>query len=535
MSARLPYYIPLLPIVVGALLLAVPFHLCPQNFIVDDGYFYPQIARYIAHGEGSTFNGIMLTNGYHPLWMAVCVAAALITSASMPLLQILATFQDLILVLCVLLLYALARVAKLRGAAFSCLALLFFNMVLGIWRLLESPLALLLQILALALVTSYFPSLEARLGRWRSPLLGVVLGLVLLARLDLIFFAATLLLYQVVRKTRGQEQETLRTRLWRPVLPGAVAALLVAPYLIWNWHTFHHLLPISGAIKSTFPHIQPWGFPVFTWPAMGAILLNSTLVLKKQRTSFDTICLLTATAAALHLAYTLSFGGLAPWYLTTGYLSVALCLMWTSTILLEKAPAFAWLEPTLAFVIFLLFFSIAMLRSVSNVSYTRLLNGQASLHIHYVEPKRALALKLRDTLPSNSRLFIFDAPGGVAFFSGLSIVPVDGLVADYNYNRELVQQGAEGYAVNHDIHYMIAPIVTGNQIYDRLDLKARKEKAGEIVELEAPLTHKSAGTIRLSDANLLFTFREVNPDLEKSFPRIGVWRINTTSDFSHSR
>ena len=74
MSVSRPHtHIPLWPIVAGTALLAMPFHLRPENFIVDDGYFYPQIARHIVHHQGSTFNGIMLTNGYHPLWMVLCV------------------------------------------------------------------------------------------------------------------------------------------------------------------------------------------------------------------------------------------------------------------------------------------------------------------------------------------------------------------------------------------------------------------------------------------------------------------------------
>ena len=40
----------------------------------DDAYYYLQIAYNIAHGAGSTFDGITKTNGYQPLWMAIVVA-----------------------------------------------------------------------------------------------------------------------------------------------------------------------------------------------------------------------------------------------------------------------------------------------------------------------------------------------------------------------------------------------------------------------------------------------------------------------------
>src|SRR5262245_48117211 len=47
----------------------------PLHVLSDDGLFYLIIAQYIAAGQGSTFNGLFPTNGYHPLWE--CIAALL--------------------------------------------------------------------------------------------------------------------------------------------------------------------------------------------------------------------------------------------------------------------------------------------------------------------------------------------------------------------------------------------------------------------------------------------------------------------------
>ena len=133
--------IPLPLLLTGAILLAVPFHLRPENFIVDDGYFYPQIARAIAHGQGSTFNGIMPTNGYHPLWMLVCVLGAWITSTSTSLVQLLTVVQDLLMLGSISLLMMISRAEGKRGAALGYAPLLLLSMVLGIWRLTEANLA----------------------------------------------------------------------------------------------------------------------------------------------------------------------------------------------------------------------------------------------------------------------------------------------------------------------------------------------------------------------------------------------------------
>ncbi len=42
-------------------------------FSRDDAYYYFKVAQNITQGLGSTFDGINLTNGYHPLWMLVCI------------------------------------------------------------------------------------------------------------------------------------------------------------------------------------------------------------------------------------------------------------------------------------------------------------------------------------------------------------------------------------------------------------------------------------------------------------------------------
>ena len=41
------------------------------SLLSDDAFYYFKIASHIVAGEGSTFDGIARTNGYHPLWMIV--------------------------------------------------------------------------------------------------------------------------------------------------------------------------------------------------------------------------------------------------------------------------------------------------------------------------------------------------------------------------------------------------------------------------------------------------------------------------------
>lgn len=52
---------------------SAPHNFSTNWFIRDDAYYYFKVAQNITEGHGSSFDGINLTNGYHPLWMAICI------------------------------------------------------------------------------------------------------------------------------------------------------------------------------------------------------------------------------------------------------------------------------------------------------------------------------------------------------------------------------------------------------------------------------------------------------------------------------
>ena len=52
-----------------------------MTFLRDDFFYYLVIARHLAMGQGSTFNGIVATNGYHPLWMLLLAVVCRISTS----------------------------------------------------------------------------------------------------------------------------------------------------------------------------------------------------------------------------------------------------------------------------------------------------------------------------------------------------------------------------------------------------------------------------------------------------------------------
>ena len=57
--------------------LFAPFRTAAYPDVFEDDFFYYLVtAKHILAGQGSTFDGIHPTNGYHPLWMLVCIGMA---------------------------------------------------------------------------------------------------------------------------------------------------------------------------------------------------------------------------------------------------------------------------------------------------------------------------------------------------------------------------------------------------------------------------------------------------------------------------
>src|SRR5512135_1533296 len=79
-------------------------------FIRDDAYYYFKVAQNISEGHGSTFDGIHPTNGYHPLWMLVCVPIFALARFDLILpLRVLVLVTGILQISTAILLYRLVR------------------------------------------------------------------------------------------------------------------------------------------------------------------------------------------------------------------------------------------------------------------------------------------------------------------------------------------------------------------------------------------------------------------------------------------
>ncbi|MFN3741972.1 MAG: hypothetical protein ACK4VW_04805 [Anaerolineales bacterium] len=175
-------------------------------FTRDDAYYYFKVAQNISEGRGSTFDGIHPTNGYHPLWLLVCIPIFTLARWDVILpLRVLLIVLSLLRVLTAILIYRLLRQSISRPVAILAAAYWVFDRYIHetyYMMGLESSLAFFF--LTLLLFEIY------RLGeRWQhsTPAARQIAWLALLAaltffsRLDLIFLVLVAGMWIILRQT----------------------------------------------------------------------------------------------------------------------------------------------------------------------------------------------------------------------------------------------------------------------------------------------------------------------------------------------
>jgi len=214
----------------------------------DDAYYYLTIARNLAAGVGSTFDGIHKTNGYHPLWCWALSGLAGVVRQPVALLYaakagaVLLSAGTCALFWVVGSVWGNARAGALAAAIYAANTRMSLSFPLSLMETAILGVALLASLLALA----------ALIGPQRPPgpmlcCAGLALALVSLSRVDCGLLAPTALAtLMLCSPTRAR---LLAYRRWLLVAV-VIFALVVGPYFAWNVKTFGHLTPISGRVKA---------------------------------------------------------------------------------------------------------------------------------------------------------------------------------------------------------------------------------------------------------------------------------------------
>lgn len=186
----------------GLLVVGLAVHLyialSPANSLMnwyntDDAFYYYKVAMNITSGRGVTFDGINPTNGFHPLWMLVCIPVFLLGKINLILpLRVLVMISALLSIGSGIFLFRILKKFTSNGiAAFIAVIWVFQSSIHDIVVVhgMESAITAFFIAAFLYLLVHWQ---DEDITRNRLILLGVVGGLTILARLDNIFIVMLL-------------------------------------------------------------------------------------------------------------------------------------------------------------------------------------------------------------------------------------------------------------------------------------------------------------------------------------------------------
>lgn len=221
----------LLSFAAGALTL---WHLrAPTRILQDDGYYYLQIARNLAHGMGSTFDGVNPTNGYQPLWQIMLVPIFWIVRSNLDALRVGIAIQGIAFTCTLIVIFHSARLRYGRAAS------LFGALLWLVWMAQESFKGMEFSIHALSIAVIGFLYLKwfaVTLPTELAPFLwlGIACSVAFLARLE------TLALGFILGFSLLLEDAKQKKFFWRnwfafalPLLLAALGYGLINFFFVW--------------------------------------------------------------------------------------------------------------------------------------------------------------------------------------------------------------------------------------------------------------------------------------------------------------
>lgn len=225
----------------GLLLAWLPVDHTIGRFIYDDMFYYLRVAEFIAQGQGSTFDGISSTNGYHPVWMLICSILALFFSGDMLVHAALTIAAALHVAQGYMLLRIFGHfVHPLVGLGITALYLLN-------WRSLAINLCGLETALATLMILIVFYRLMLRpvTGRYRDAVVtGLLLGFAVLCRFDLLLLVGFVGLCTLFDRRYPGGVTPLR-RIGLGLATGAASLAMLSIWFVFSLRVSDSLLPNS--------------------------------------------------------------------------------------------------------------------------------------------------------------------------------------------------------------------------------------------------------------------------------------------------
>jgi hypothetical protein len=412
-----------------------------QIAFADDAFYYFVVAQHIVHDGRSTFDGFTLTNGYHPLWMALLA------------LQYKALGQSLLLTRCM---------EFLLGGAALLLTLLFVrlpNVILSILFTLGF-FAILNRVALNGMETALFVCCfglftyvsTSRLAENRSSgvIEGLLAGAVIASRIDAVVFVLPQMLLMAKSWTRRS------AALFTVLLCGAV-------YAAFDRYYFGIALPISGEIKSLgglqvnrilFHFLQDLHDPIVQFCYATVVLFLIALIFLKKQQPYTYRPLLLAFVLG-YAVYMLRLAFLSSWVIwkwydypfLIGYIACAPSLLVMGGAYFQRPRVYRQLLPATAAVALVVVLFV----------FYRGHSHPPSARLEEVPPTDGDVSNTVLTTLDGARVAMGDRAGSFAYHYPGSVNQLEGLMNDARYLRTLRSKAdVRQLLCERDIRFVVA-------------------------------------------------------------------------------
>jgi len=239
-----------------------------NKFLADDAYYYYALAKNIVNGYGIVFNYGIPTNGFHPLYVLFLVpvfkllypyGVNLPIYASLVILTLFSVGTSIFLYLIV------SKLLNKEAGLLAAFIWLFNPYILFVSLMgLETP----IQIFFISLLTYFIVTKGSKthFSTHESVIIGLLIGIIFLSRLDGIFIGIGVIGTFAIRKLFKNEEFRIANlkRLLQPdlVIMILVASLTVLPWIAWNLIELNRITPVSGEVlrmmrlsNSSYPNL----------------------------------------------------------------------------------------------------------------------------------------------------------------------------------------------------------------------------------------------------------------------------------------
>ncbi len=223
-----------------------------QKCVVDDSLFYLNISKHIAEGMGATFDGFILTNGFHPVYALILVPLFWLFPNNPDLTFHLAlTICSIFNVLTGIIIYLITKNIAGRNAGLIASFIWIFNPYVILISLTGVEVSVACFFLALCIYKFVKMRKMGSYSYQSIMLLGVFSATAILSRVDAVFLLMTITLF--IFYAVYEKEKKIIPAIAQPAFFCVVVFAVLAPWFYWNIYHFGTIRQISGV---TLPNIS---------------------------------------------------------------------------------------------------------------------------------------------------------------------------------------------------------------------------------------------------------------------------------------